>query len=336
MRRRRLTADFFWGVGVMGDIDSARNANAGVGATLRAYRLRSGRDLTDAAETLHIRKPFLQAIEDGRYEDLPGPTYASGFVRAYADYLELDADEAVRRFKLETLGRRIGGDLHFPAPESERGVPKGAILLISALLAALAYGGWYFLSSSNTNVSELVASLPERLSPDSATLSAPLSATPPEPAPPPPTAPSSPEPMATPAPPPALAPPANEAATADSFAPPPPPVEPAAATTARPSSQQPPVQPPNNDERIVLNAKADSWIELRGRDQRVVLSQILKAGETLSVENGGGLTLMTGNAGGLEIVLDGTPLPPLGRDGGVRRGIVLESAALKRMRDGGD
>lgn len=320
----------------MGDIDSARNANAnaGVGATLRAYRLRSGRDLTDAAETLHIRKPFLQAIEDGRYEDLPGPTYASGFVRAYADYLELDADEAVRRFKLETLGRRIGGDLHFPAPESERGVPKGAILLISALLAALAYGGWYFLSSSNTNVSELVSSVPERLSPDSATLSAP----PPEPPPPPnepsSTEPSSPEPMTTPAPPPVIAP-ANEAVTADFFAAPPPP-PPAPATTARPPGQHSPVKPPNNGERIVLNAKADSWIELRGRDQRVVLSQVLKAGETLSVENGGGLTLMTGNAGGLEIVLDGTPLPPLGRDGGVRRGIVLESAALKRMGDVGD
>lgn len=328
----------------MGDINSPRDENtsgasAGVGVALRAYRLRGGRDLTDVAETLHIRRPFLQAIEDGRYEDLPGPTYAAGFVRAYAEYLELDADEAVRRFKRETLGLKIGGDLHFPAPESERGVPKGAILLISALLAGLAYGGWYWLSSSNTSVSELVATLPERLSPKSAPGDSapsggmstggsspdsgpPDSAQAPRLAEPPLAA----APSSLPAPVPAT----GEASDPDSFAAPPP----ADAASAAPPSQPSPTPPADSGERIVLNAKADSWIELRGRDQRVVLSQILKAGETLSIEADRGLTLMTGNAGGLEIVLDGKPLPPLGGDGRVRRGVVLDAAALERMRAG--
>ena len=29
---------------------------------------------------------YIEAMEDGRFSDLPGPTYAVGFVRAYADY----------------------------------------------------------------------------------------------------------------------------------------------------------------------------------------------------------------------------------------------------------
>ena len=42
------------------------------------------------------RSEIVQAIEDGRFNALPGPTYATGFVRAYADYLGLDLVEPDR------------------------------------------------------------------------------------------------------------------------------------------------------------------------------------------------------------------------------------------------
>ena len=43
----------------------------------------------------------LKAIEDSRFQELPGPTYAVGFVRTYGSYLGLDGEDVVRRFREE-------------------------------------------------------------------------------------------------------------------------------------------------------------------------------------------------------------------------------------------
>ncbi|MBF0335037.1 MAG: helix-turn-helix domain-containing protein, partial [Alphaproteobacteria bacterium] len=71
---------------------------------LRAARETQGLTSQDMAVALRIRQQYLEAIESGRYSILPGATYAVGFVRAYAEYLGLDADETVRRLKQETAG----------------------------------------------------------------------------------------------------------------------------------------------------------------------------------------------------------------------------------------
>ena len=73
-----------------------------VGTILRQARQSLGEDLRQSAGYLRIREPYLRAIEDGRYEDLPGRAYAVGFVRAYAIHLGLDGDKVVERFKIET------------------------------------------------------------------------------------------------------------------------------------------------------------------------------------------------------------------------------------------
>ncbi|MCW8970234.1 MAG: helix-turn-helix domain-containing protein, partial [Rhodospirillales bacterium] len=143
--------------------ENAGQGRTGVGALLRATRQRLNEDLRNVAQALRIRYVYLEAIEGGRYEVLPGTTYAVGFVRAYSDYLGLDSAEVVRRFKQEhaNLGKRTA--LEFPVPIAERSVPGGAILLISAVLALVVYGGWYFLSSNGTDSADQVPSLPDRL-----------------------------------------------------------------------------------------------------------------------------------------------------------------------------
>ena len=146
------------------DDDKAVDDGPAVGALLRATRLRIGEDLHDIAAMLHIRYPYLEAIEEGRYKDLPGPTYAVGFVRAYADNLGLDSDEVVRRFKAETSGIDNKAELRFPSPIPEGGVPGGAILFVGAMVAFLAYGGWYLSTSEDAFLAEIVPPLPERLS----------------------------------------------------------------------------------------------------------------------------------------------------------------------------
>ena len=54
---------------------------------------------------LRIKPAYLAALEQGRSRDLPGPTYAIGFIRAYADFLGLDGDQMLTRFKAEADGR---------------------------------------------------------------------------------------------------------------------------------------------------------------------------------------------------------------------------------------
>src|ERR1700677_5398506 len=76
-----------------------------VGQDLRAARLRRGDEIAQVSRALKIRKDHLDALEEDRLEDLPGKTYAIGFVRSYARYLGLDATECVERFKREISSR---------------------------------------------------------------------------------------------------------------------------------------------------------------------------------------------------------------------------------------
>lgn len=135
---------------------------ASVGDVLRHARQQTGYALSDVADVLRIRLRYLEAIEDGRFDDLPGSVYAVGFIRAYAEFLGLDTDEMVRRFKDEVAGIDRQTELHFPEPVAEGRVPGGAILLIAVVLAAVAYGGWFYLSSENRSFDDMVPQLPDR------------------------------------------------------------------------------------------------------------------------------------------------------------------------------
>src|SRR5215469_18833903 len=87
---------------ISGDHDSEVET---VGQELRAARLRRGDEIAQVSRALKIRKDHLEALEEDRLEDLPGKTYAIGFVRSYARHLGLDATEYVERFKRDISGR---------------------------------------------------------------------------------------------------------------------------------------------------------------------------------------------------------------------------------------
>ena len=140
-----------------------RGSGPGVGALLHASRLRCGEDLRDVAQILRIRYVHLEAMEAGRFEDLPGPAYAIGFVRAYAKHLGLDADEVVKRFRAETTNIGEAPELSFPVPVPEGGIPGGAVLFVGVVVAVLAYGGWYVSSAKEGFFTELISPLPDRL-----------------------------------------------------------------------------------------------------------------------------------------------------------------------------
>jgi len=127
--------------------------------TLRMARERAGYDLKDVATILRIKSSHLEALEAGRYKDLPGPTYVSGFLRTYADYLGLDRNEILARYR-EEIGLGSRQKLTFPTPNYERRLPRGWLVIAGLAVAAIAYGGWHYYSTQNSKPAELVADAP--------------------------------------------------------------------------------------------------------------------------------------------------------------------------------
>ena len=69
-----------------------------IGASLREARLRQGLDFPEIETGTKIRGKYLQALEEERFEVLPGETYIKGFLRSYAEYLGLDGQLYVDEF----------------------------------------------------------------------------------------------------------------------------------------------------------------------------------------------------------------------------------------------
>jgi cytoskeleton protein RodZ len=309
-----------------------------IGADLRAARQRLGWELPEVAAGLRIRLPYLEALEEGRIADLPGNAYALGFLRTYATALGLDPDELARRFKAEAATVNRKTELTFPVPVPERGVPAGAVVLLGAILAVGAYIGWYRLSGEGKLPAEAVAPVPARLAP-LAEQAVPLTRLTPSASS---AAPAVPQGGATngdqAAP--AIAT-ASEPSAPPSSASQPPAAPPAAGTpsagaiAALPSapsagSPPPPGTPPLPDgTRIVLRAKSDAWMQVRDRGGQVLLNRVLHPGDTWAVPVRANLFLTTGNAGGTELLVDGTATPPIGAPGAVRRDLPLDPEQIK-------
>ena len=100
-------------------------------------------------------------------------------------------------------------------------------------------------------------------------------------------------------------------------------------TTAFFSGRVPRIYGENNqDARIIVRAIQDSWVQVRDRDDSLLLTRVLRTGDSYYVPNQDGLTLLTGNAGGIEIEVDGIKVPPIGPLGSVRRQIALDPGRL--------
>ena len=77
---------------------------ARLGDALRLQREAMGVTMEQATEDTRIRTKFLQAIESGDYQSLPGTVYTKGFLRNYADYLNLDPEEMLALYTGERGG----------------------------------------------------------------------------------------------------------------------------------------------------------------------------------------------------------------------------------------
>lgn len=131
------------------------------GEDLRREREIRGISLKEIADATKISKRFLEAIERNDHKTLPAPVFTRGFVREYARYLGLNAEDMVSRYnhaaagddrieKTPQLDRLVMPPPEsLPPPQKRRGIPpvyaridRNLIILV-IIAAALATVTWW-------------------------------------------------------------------------------------------------------------------------------------------------------------------------------------------------
>jgi cytoskeleton protein RodZ len=120
-----------------------------VGKLCLDARLNKGLTQEQAGALLKVRVKIIKDFEDGENIDLPGLAYKVGFVRSYARLLDLDGDLLVQEFKEGLELNSFKEEYKFLTPELNKSsfLPIGAV--VSVFVAILSYTGWYYSDRSN-------------------------------------------------------------------------------------------------------------------------------------------------------------------------------------------
>jgi cytoskeleton protein RodZ len=109
---------------------------SGAGSLLKREREKKGLSLDQLSQITKLRKQYLEALEDEKFDNLPSPVYVKGFIRSYAQGLGIDAKEAI------SLYEHIAPDEEeVPKPLTVLKEPKSKIAyFIIPLIAVLVFG----------------------------------------------------------------------------------------------------------------------------------------------------------------------------------------------------
>ncbi len=274
-----------------------------IGERLRQERLRRGVSLPQVAEQTKIRAGLLAAIEADDFDQLPGEFFARAFVRQYGRLLGVEESE-IEAMLAQRFGAPPAAEQAPPEwPALEAGQPPlpwagdllrnvviGAAGFAAVALAGVAVYYWW----QGTRSPAVIRPAPVAARP----------ALPAEPAPAPP-------PVAVPAP---------------------EPTTPAASPAETLSPETAPAQPkspPAAGAALVVDLAAarSAWVRVTS-DGVVVYEATLQPGAGRTFKASQSVRVYTGNAGGLEIRLNGKPIGPLGPEGQVRAVDLTAAGAL--------
>jgi cytoskeleton protein RodZ len=257
---------------------SDAGALAGVGEELAQARAALGLSLSDVARQLKFATRQIEALEQGRYEELPTGTFARGMVRAYARLLKLDAEPLVERI----AARVAVPDNAAAVATARRPIP----ITDPARRTNLIYAA---LSLAILGVIAGVAFEWQRERVGTARLSfVPAAQAPAEAAP---------------------APEQRRTTVASTVAPnisPMTQAEPAAAAAAAPSPTPTPQEP--GAHRIVMKFERESWVEIRGANGKTLFSKLNAGGSEQTVEGKPPFALIIGNAQHVRLSYDDRPI----------------------------
>ncbi len=90
-------------------------------------------------------------------------------------------------------------------------------------------------------------------------------------------------------------------------------------------------EPQNTDARVIVRALGSAWVQISSESRDYVWTRTMQNKEMMLVPERDDLELWTSDAGGVEVLLDGVVLPPLGPPGQVLRGVSLDPKALEAI-----
>ena len=260
-----------------------------VSEVLQRARLDQGIDLAAVAARTKIKAKYLQAIEAGDRESLPGGFFYKSFVHQYATFLGVDTIAIDAE-----IDRVLSADPPLPLPTAASQIPvqlpprswtartyfSYASLVVLLVVCARIDGWWHesrtVATQKNESRAPVVASTPRQTAPGPATGRVPLA--------------SVSQVAARPAP---------------------------AAPVATAATQDEPAAPAGSRVELALTATEETWLSVSS-DGTPIFSGLLEANQTKTIEGKEFAQLQVGNAAGLEVRLNGKPLGPLGAHGQVR------------------
>jgi len=109
-----------------------------IGPSLREARMRRGLSPADVHKAVRIRERYLTALEEERWDMLPGDAYTKGFLRTYAEFLGLNG-----QLYIDEFNARIAQHEDEPlVPDSLKRVRGGASsILFRTMGAVILVGG---------------------------------------------------------------------------------------------------------------------------------------------------------------------------------------------------
>jgi cytoskeleton protein RodZ len=280
------------------------------GENLRREREMRGVTLEEISAATKISVRFLKSIENEDFSKLPGGLFNRSFVRAYARYLGLEEDTLLAEYQLAAKAKgevdvtRLSFPVsHSPRPRSSRSTWIGAAAAVVLLVAG--YAIWrYSRGPTPAERPEARQAAVQPNAPNPATTS---------------NAQKPASPVGTPPPAAATAPPPSTSSSVGAQAENQPTTQPPAATPAPPGAQSQEQPNPDYANNLVLQIATTerSWVAIDA-DGKTIMQGIMNPNEVKTFKAKESFDVLTGNARGMVLTLNGQTLKPLGREGEVK------------------
>jgi len=286
---------------------------------LKRVRESKGILLEEVSRRYKIRLSFLESIENGSFEDLPEPVYTKTFVKTYAGLLGVDSGPILARYA-KYIEKTLPAAQ--PDPQKEQaGQPSPEALFdllgkqgskigwaVIAVAAVIVLSIWVFQDSGDRPTPVKTVTTEAVKPPEKPQGASPAEQTPAPPASQQEVAPPQQATVQTPAQPTQAAPPQ---ATLE-------PGKPAA---------PPPAAPIPAVLRLKIEATEAAWVQVKA-DRMPAVQKLMQAGETLTTEAKERITVDLGNAGGVQITFQETPLGSPGKRGEVMHLVYPEGKRI--------
>lgn len=280
---------------------------------LKEAREKQGTDIVALSNKLKISISNLTAIESGDIDKTPGDPYTLGFIKSYAEYFNLDTDLIVKIYKEETIVKQKNHKMKMPLNTNNTHYYYLKVGFASLIIASF-FVFFYNIFYLKTNIDSIYAITPkletemialveeeefrqslkklEKYKKEQKTVNSYMQTSNKN----------------------------NDTVTFEENE-----------FTNIPTSAGTAIAGISNKkitdikDEIILNIIDDTWIHIKGSDDKVIISKLMKKNEKFILNSNPYYIITTGNAGNIEILIENERIGKLGKKGAVLNSFKLTS-----------